>query len=166
MCPLGDDRRRTEFREQMDRDLSQFNEMDFTCQFFNVPNGDKIIFAQLHNDGGVSRPYMTAFIEDGKVIIERTDSPINSGSDKYDEALTFDETHTYRVVYESAEGTTDLSLSVTDVDTEEAISNTWEMPTEWEAFDGQFYFKFGSYMPDGGSDSTRTQIQALELNGY
>ena len=164
ICPSGDGVRRTEFRDRTDRNLNDAHRMQFNCQLINVETEEKIIFAQLHNDHTDSkRPYLTAFLEEGNIYIERTNNPSGTGSSRHAHTLDFDESHSYQVLFETRTESTDISATLTDLETEQSIYNTWSMPTEWTPLNGEFYFKFGCYMPNGGSTETTSRVDHLEI---
>lgn len=164
-CPSGDGVRRAEYRDRTNRNLTNYHLMEFDCDFLNVNTENKIIFAQMHNDdSGVGRPYLTAFIDEGKIYIERTNNASGSGSSKYQQSLKFINDNSYHLKFTSAQNDTSITATVTNNNTGDKIENTWSIPTTWQPFDGEFYFKFGSYMPNGGSTETTTRVKNLDID--
>ena len=167
-CPNGsdDDRRRAEYRDQVNLDLSDAHSMDLTFDIRNYDNESELIMAQLHNDNPAARrPFITVLAEEGVIRLQRTNAPTGSSSQRASETIPFRENDRYRIKLESVRGNRSVFASIVNLDTDEEAENTFNFASEWDALDGDFYWKFGAYMPDGGSDNTQMRLESINILG-
>lgn len=167
-CPEGDDddRRRAEFRDQVNIDLNDFHRMDFTFDIRNYDNNSELIMAQLHNDDSdARRPYITILAEDGEIRLQRTDGPSGSSSTRASETIRFRTNDRYRIRINTNSGTREVFTRIINLDTDERAQNTFNFASNWDDLDGNFYWKFGAYMPDGGSDGTQMRVERVNFMG-
>ena len=167
-CPNDNDgeRRRAEFRDQVNIDLSDAHYMDLTFDIVNYNNNSELIMAQLHNDNsGARRPFITIVAEDGEIILQRTNSPTGTTSQTASETIPFRTNDRYTIRMESVRGNRSVLAQITNLDTGEEAENKFNFAGAWDDFDGDFYWKFGAYMPDGGSDNTQMRVERIEIVG-
>jgi len=166
-CPNGnDDRRRAEFRDQANIDLSDFHRMDFTFDIRNYNNRDELIMAQLHNDNSSARrPFITVVAEDGRIRLQRTNAPTGSSTQTASQTIPFRTNDRYRIRINSNAGTRSTFVRIINLDTNERAQNTFNFAGDWNNLDGDFYWKFGAYMPDGGSTNTRMRVERISFRG-
>ena len=166
-CPNGnDDRRRAEFRDQENIDLDRAHRMDFTFDIRNYNNNDELIMAQLHNDdSSARRPYITIVAEDGEIRLQRTNSPTGSSTLRASRTIPFRANDRYRIRIDSRNGTRSVFARIVNLDTGERAFNTFSFASDWSGEDGNFYWKFGAYMPDGGSNNTQMRVSRINIMG-
>ena len=167
-CPNGsdDDRRRAEFRDQENIDLDDFHRMDFTFDIRNYNNRSELIMAQLHNDNSnARRPYITIVAENGEIRLQRTNGPSGSSTQTASRTIPFRANDRYRVRINSQEGTRSVFVRIINLDTDERAQNTFSFASDWDDLDGNFYWKFGAYMPDGGSSNTQMRVERINIMG-
>lgn len=170
-CPPGSGARRAEFRDYSNRSLTDDFALEIECKPFNIPSDKKVIIAQIHNDnGGVSgtiqRPYITVFIENGQIWMERTNNYNGSGSDRpSSKSQAFNYRHTYNIRISSSLNSTNVWVRVRNENTNVSQAHTFARPSAWDnsSSNGEYYFKFGVYMPDGGSTNTYNRIAWAEM---
>lgn len=168
-CPSGNGPRRAEFRDEKSRRLYRWNLLEFTCKIENVPSDKKVIIAQLHNDdNSVDRPYITVFIDGGQIFSEQTSNPTgNSNNNVKSDGITFYNGDRYSIRISSANKTVKVTATIKNLDRtsdNEDIESYRRPSTAWKVYDGTFYYKFGAYMPNGGSNNTTNRISALSMS--
>ena len=162
----SDSRRRAEFRDQVNLDLSDAHSMDLTFDIRNYDNESELIMAQLHNDNPAARrPFITVLAEEGVIRLQRTNAPTGSSTQRASETIPFREDGRYRIRLESVRGNRSVFASIVNLDTDEEAENTFNFASDWDALDGDFYWKFGAYMPDGGSDNTQMRLESINILG-
>ena len=167
-CPStsNDSRRRAEYRDQVNLDLSDRHRMDFTFDIRNYNNKSELIMAQLHNDNrNAKRPFVTIVAEDGEIILQRTNSPTGTSSQTAKEKIPFRTNDRYRIRMESVQGNRSVFARIINLDTGEEAENKFNFAGAWNDLDGDFYWKFGAYMPDGGSNNTQMRVERIEILG-
>ena len=166
-CPNGNnDRRRAEYRDQENIDLNDFHRMDFTFDIRDYDNESELIMAQLHNDNSSARrPYVTIVAEDGRIRLQRTNGPSGSSTQTASRTIPFRANDRYRIRINSNNGTRSVFARIINLDTQERAQNTFSFASDWNNLDGDFYWKFGAYMPDGGSDNTQMRIERINIMG-
>ena len=157
---------RGEYRDATNIDLDKNNKQDFTFSITDYDNEHELIMAQLHNDhDDVERPYITISAEDGKIYFKRSGDYIKgSGTTTSGTTLTYRTNDRYRIKMESASGTRQVYCKVWNLDTGESKSKTWNFDNSWDDVDGNFYWKHGIYMPDGGSDNTYMRVEKVSFS--
>ncbi len=168
-CPTGSGTRRTEFRDYSNRSLSNSLSLKFKARIFNVPSSKKTIIAQLHNDGsGVKRPYITVYVSNGKIVIER--SSRYDGTASYSKPSSAQQSYSgtteYEIEFSSSSGSTSVTVKVKNLSTNSTKSTTFSRPSGWNnsAVNNSFYFKFGAYMPNGGANNTYSRVDWVTMN--
>lgn len=174
----AESRRRAEFRDQVNIDLgSGSHRMELTFTIENYNGEDEIIIAQLHNDGSieedgntikVERPYLTVSIEDEEIELKRSHSPVKgSATDTSRNKLNFDEESTYTIRIDT--GSNSTTMRVSDDTNNRSIEQTFEHDGDirdaWSDFSNDYYWKFGAYMPKGGSDGTQMRLSDIDFRG-
>lgn len=163
-CPNGNDRRRAEYRDQTNIDMDRRNRMDLTFDIRNYNNNSELIMAQLHNDNSnARRPYATIVAEDGIIRLQRTNAPTGSSTTTASETIPFRQNDRYRIRMETPNGTRNLDVRIDNLDTGERARNTFSFDSDWSSLDGNFYWKHGAYMPDGGSTNTRMRVETISF---
>ena len=169
-CPEGEEgvKRRAEYRDQVNIDLNDAHSIDLTFDTTNYNNNSELIMTQLHNDNSAARrPYITILAENGIVRLQRTNAPTGSSSLVASQTIPFRTGDRYRVRIESGRENGDRSVfaSIINLDTDEQVNNTFDFDNDWNDLDGDFYWKFGAYMPDGGSDGTQMRVETISIIG-
>jgi len=167
-CPNDNDgeKRRAEFRDQVNIDLNDAHSMDFTFDIRNYDNESELIMAQLHNDNSnANRPYITIVAEDGEIRLQRTNGPSGSSSTTASETIPFIANNEYRIRIDTDAGTRETFVRIINEDANERADNTFSFASDWDDLDGDFYWKFGAYMPDGGSTNTTMRLSRIDING-
>ena len=167
-CPEGedDDRRRAEYRDQVNLDLSDAHSMDFTFDIRNYNNDSELIMAQLHNDNSAARrPFITVVAENGTVRLQRTNAPTGSSTQTASQTIPFRTNDRYTIRLESVRGNRSVFARIINLDTDEQAQNTFNFAGAWNDLDGDFYWKFGAYMPDGGSEGTQMRLERIDITG-
>ena len=156
---------RGEYRDVTNIDLDLKNKQDFTFSIGDYDNEHELIMAQLHNDAsGVGRPYLTISAEGGKIYFKRSlDFVKGTSTDTSGTTLTYRTNDRYRIKMESSYGTRSVFCKVWNLDTGESKSKTWSFDSSWNSLDGNFYWKHGIYMPDGGSDNTYMRVESVSF---
>ena len=155
---------RGEYRDATNIDLDLRNKQDYTFSIGDYDNEHELIIAQLHNDGGAERPYLTISAEGGKIYFKRSlDYTKGSATDTSGTTLTYRTNDRYRIKMESSYGTRSVFCKVWNLDTGESKSKTWSFDSSWNSLDGNFYWKHGIYMPDGGSDNTYMRVESVSF---
>jgi len=166
-CPNDNDgeKRRAEYRSQLNIDLSDGHSMDFNFDVRDYDNESELILAQLHNDNSdARRPYITIVAEDGEVRLQRTNAPTGSSTTTASETIPYRVNDEYRIRIDSDPGTRSTFVRIINEDTNERARTTFNFASAWDDLDGDFYWKFGAYMPDGGSDDTRMRMSRIAIN--
>lgn len=159
-------RRRAEYRDQTEINLDDAHSMDFIYDIQNYDNSSELIMAQLHNDNeGARRPYITVLSENGVIRLQRTNGPTGSSSLRSEETIPFRAANQYRITIESALGDRSIYARIINLGTGEQAEITFDFVDEWSALNGDFYWKFGAYMPDGGSTDTQMRMESIEITG-
>jgi len=166
-CPNGeDDRRRAEYRDQENIDLSDEHRMDFTFDIRDYNNDSELIMAQLHNDNRAARrPFITVVAEEGEIRLQRTNAPTGSSTNTANQRIPFRTNDKYRIRIDSKSGTRSVFVRIINLDTNERAQTTFNFAGLWNELDGDFYWKFGAYMPDGGSTNTRMRVSRINFRG-
>ena len=167
-CPNDNDgdKRRAEYRDQEEIDLSDSHSMDFTFDIRNYNNDDELIMAQLHNDNSnARRPFITIVAENGTIRLQRTNAPTGSSTRIANQTIPFRINDEYRIRMDTDAGTRSTFVRIINEDTNERARTTFNFAGPWNQFDGDFYWKFGAYMPDGGSTNTRMRVSRISING-
>ena len=167
-CPEGEEnvRRRAEYRDQVNLDLSDAHSMDFTFDIRNYNNNSELIMAQLHNDNSAARrPFITVVAENGTVRLQRTNAPTGSNTQTASQTIPFRTNNRYTIRLESVIGNRSVFARIINLDTDEQAQNTFNFAGAWNDLDGDFYWKFGAYMPDGGSEGTQMRLERIDIMG-
>jgi len=167
-CPNGEDdeRRRAEYRDQENIDLSVAHRMDFSFDIRDYNNESELIMAQLHNDNpSARRPFITVVAENGSIRLQRTNAPTGSSTNTASQTIPYRINDRYRIRMNSQSGTRSVFVRITNVDTGEIAQTTFNFAGAWDELDGDFYWKFGAYMPDGGSTNTRMRVSRIAFRG-
>ena len=140
--------------------------MDFTFDIMNYDNESELIMAQLHNDNsGARRPYITILAEEGTIRLQRTNAPTGSSTLRANETIPFRGDDRYTIRIESAAGSRTIFARIINLDSNEQAENTFDFAADWDDLDGDFYWKFGAYMPDGGSTNTLMRMERIDILG-
>ena len=159
-------RRRAEYRDQTEIDLDDAHSMDFIFDIQNYDNESELIMAQLHNDSpDARRPYITVLSEDGTIRLQRTNAPTGSRSLRSDQTIPFRAGNQYRITIESESGDRSIYARIINLGTGEQAEMTFDFAEDWSDLNGTFYWKFGSYMPDGGSTETQMRMESIDITG-
>ncbi|WP_108803360.1 hypothetical protein [Aquimarina sp. Aq107] len=163
-CPNGNERRRAEYRDQTNIDMDRRNRLDLTFDVRGYDNRHELILAQLHNDHrDARRPYATVVAENGIVRLKRTNAPTGSSTTTAAETIPFRQNDRYRIRMETPNGSRNLDVRIDNLDTGERARNTFSFDSDWSRLDGNFYWKHGAYMPDGGSNNTRQRVETISF---
>jgi len=140
--------------------------MDFIFDIQNYDNESELIMAQLHNDSpDARRPYITVLSEDGTIRLQRTNAPTGSSSLRSDQTIPFRAGNQYRITIESESGDRSIYARIINLGTDEQAEMTFDFVEDWSDLNGTFYWKFGSYMPDGGSTETQMRMESIDITG-
>jgi len=110
------DGERTEFKEKkgFEASLETYKKMDYTAKIMDIPNNG-VTIAQIHNRGGVDRPYVRVYIEHGEVIIKETITDPNESSSSYvtydDNGLEYTENTSINVIIETKDGKAKITIT-------------------------------------------------------
>ena len=165
-CPNGSDgdRRRAEYRDQTNIDLDKRNRMDLTFDIRNYNNESELIMAQLHNDDSrARRPYITIVAEDGEIRLQRTNAPTGSNSTTASEKIPFRQNDRYRIRIDSPNNSRTVDVRINNLDTGEEARENFSFDSDWDNLNGNFYWKHGAYMPDGGSNNTQQRVETISF---
>ena len=146
-CPNDNDgdKRRAEYRDQVNLDLSDAHRMDFTFDIRNYNNESELIMAQLHNDNsGARRPFVTVVAENGVIRLQRSNDPTGSSSQTASQTIPFRTNDRYNIRLESVRGNRSVFARIINLDTDEEAENNFNFAGSWDQFDGDFYWKFGA----------------------
>ena len=166
-CPNDNDgeKRRAEFRDQINMDLNDGHSMDFNFDVRDYDNESELILAQMHNDNSQARrPYITVVAEEGEVRLQRTNAPTGSQTTTASETIPYRVNNEYRIRIDTNPGTRETFVRIINEDTNERARTTFEFADAWDDLNGDFYWKFGAYMPDGGSTDTRMRLSRIAIN--
>ncbi len=157
---------RGEYRDATNIDLDKKNKQDFTFSIGDYDNEHELIMAQLHNDhDDVGRPYLTISAENGTIKFKRSDDYIKgTETTTSGTTLTYRTNDRYRIKMDSQSGSRSVFCKVWNLDTGESKSKTWSFDNTWSDVDGEFYWKHGIYMPDGGSDDTYMRVESVSFS--
>jgi len=111
----------------------------------------------------VRRPYLTIQAEDGWIELQRRDNFNGSGTTTANSRIRFRQNDRYRIRMDSPNGTREVNVRIDNLDTGERASRNFGFDTSWNSVDGNFYWKHGAYMPDGGSQDTRQRVETISF---
>lgn len=150
---------RTELRQTEDLSLGTWSRMRFKANLEDLPDGDGITFAQIHNDAGgvsgiVKRPLVKIYVRNGR-IYAGVNSNYGDGSNTVE---TFD-------IVSYTEGVnvivtvilrSDGNVKIQVKKWKKTYSITFTPDDNWNDSEvkGQFYFKTGLYSQEAGEKST------------
>ena len=146
------DGERTEFKEKkgFEASLETYKKMDYTAKIMDIPNNG-VTIAQIHNRGGVNRPYVRVYVEHGEVIIKETITDPDESSSSYvtydDNGLEYTENTSINVIIETKDGKAKITIKTTHG----SYSETFVPGDDWDEFANDFYLKAGVYTE--GDDS-------------
>ena len=166
-CPNDNDgeKRRAEFRDQININLNDGHSMDFNFDVKDYDNESELILAQMHNDNSEARrPYITVVAEEGEIRLQRTNAPTGSQTTTASETIPYRIDNEYRIRIDTDPGTRETFVRIINEDTNERARTTFSFASAWDDLDGDFYWKFGAYMPDGGSTDTRMRLSRIAIN--
>jgi len=139
---------RTELKEDKgdENSLSFFKEMNYTATLTSIPE-EGVTIAQIHNRGGVERPWIRIFVDDDNFIKIKTTNtcPTCEDSDDSDyseyEGPLYTSGSDFSVAIKTEKGKAKITIT-TDGET---YSNTLTPEEDWADFSDDFYLKAGVY---------------------
>ena len=165
-CP--NDGIRSEFRDNVNMDLDDDHKMDFYFTLENYDGENEIIIAQIHNDHtDTERPYITVSIEDDLIQLKQSDDNTKGSSTTTSSStLRYREGNDYRITIETDNNDRSVFVRIRDEsDGNTEAKETFSFNSNWNSQDGSFYWKFGAYMPDGGSENTKMRLETITITG-
>ena len=97
--------------------------------------------------------------------MQSTAGPTGSSAIRAVETIPFRADGQYRITIEAEAGSRAIFTRVINLTTGEQAENTFDFVAEWSDLNGDFYWKFGAYMPDGGSRNTQMRMESIEITG-
>lgn len=159
-------RRRAEYRDQENIDLDDAHSMEFVFDIRNYDNDSELIMAQLHNDNSAAkRPYITILTENGTIRLQKTNAPTGSSSQRSEQTIPFKIDDQYRITIETEVDNRAIFARIINLSTDEQAEITFDFAADWSDLNGNFYWKFGAYMPDGGSTDTHMRMESIDIIG-
>ena len=139
------DGNRTEWKEHSGKEasLSVNKVMEYTTKITNEPENG-VTIAQIHNRGGVRRPYVRVYLEHGEILIKETTSDPSKSSasyNTYDENLKYTQGTNLTVKIETKNGKAYITITTTHGSYSETLTPT----DNWKNFSNHYYLKAGVY---------------------
>ena len=162
-CPNGSGSKRAEYSDGHGIDLDKENRQDLTFTIVDYNNSSELIMAQLHNKNS-ERPYLTISAESGEIKLKRSETPIKgSATTTSSFTLPFEANDTYRIRFISNNGSRTVQARIKNEDTGEEAKTNFGWRSAWNGVDGDFFWKHGVYMPNGGSNDTAMRVQKVSF---
>ncbi len=163
MSCLAGDSHRTELKENSgaEKPLSIYKKMAYTATLNNIPENG-VTIAQIHNRGGVNRPWIRVYVDDDKFIkIKATETTPDENKSTYN-------TYTGPLYTSGSE----FSIRITaqngsaffEINTGEASYNKTLTPsTDWNNYQNSYYLKAGVYT-EGNDVEPLLEISKFSIN--
>lgn len=152
----GQQKDRTEIRQDKNLSLNDYSAMEFSAVFENVPASNRnkgVTIGQIHNDTkGVKRPLLRVEITGGKSVrVIVTDSYLKGKGKVVNERLTsFNEKDKINCKIEINKSSNKITVIVKNSTTGEFKTKSYKVSKLWRKMDGEFYFKAGAYTQVSG----------------
>lgn len=155
--------KRTEWKESTQRALTSSRTMKYEAEVNNIPENG-VTIAQVHNRGGVNRPYIRVYIEDGYIHIKETTNDLEDSKGEYNTYPEDDEDSNNRddIPYRAGDkfkvqmvmGNGRVNVKIeTASDSYEVDLTPSTLPSSYRS---HFYFKAGVYTE---GDNTEPEIR-------
>lgn len=145
MTCLADDSHRTELKENtgVEASLNSYRKMDYTATLTNTPSHG-VTIAQIHNRGGVRRPWIRVYVDDDKYIkIKATETTPDENSSTYSTYVgplyTAGNEFSIQVLIEN--NTAVFQIITADITFNQSLSPS----TDWSNYSNSYYLKAGVY---------------------
>ena len=145
MTCLADDSHRTELKENSgaEKPLSIYKKMAYTATLNNIPENG-VTIAQIHNRGGVNRPWIRVYVDDDKFIkIKATETTPDESKSTYS-------THTgplytagneFSINVTIQNGSASFEISTNDITYTKSLTPS----ADWNNYQNSYYLKAGVY---------------------
>lgn len=145
MSCLAGDSHRTELKENsgVEKPLSTYKKMEYTATLTNIPSNG-VTVAQIHNRGGVNRPWIRVYIDDDKYIkIKATETTPDESKSTYSTHIgplyTAENEFSIQVLIEN--NTATFQIITGGITYTKSLSPS----TDWNNYQNSYYLKAGVY---------------------
>lgn len=145
MTCLAGDSHRTELKENsgVEKSLNIYKKMEYTATLTNIPSNG-VTVAQIHNRGGVNRPWIRVYIDDDKYIkIKATETTPDESKSTYSTYVgplyTAENEFSIQVLIEN--NTASFQIITGNVTYTKSLSPS----TDWNNYSNSYYLKAGVY---------------------
>lgn len=160
---LAADSHRTELKEASgdEASLSTSKQMSYTATVTSIP-AHGVTIAQIHNRGGVKRPFIRVFIDDDRVIrIKETETTPDESSSTYSEydGPSYTSGDDLTITINTSGGSAAISI----ITGGNSYSKTVTPSSDWNDFSDDYYLKAGVYT-EGDDTEPKINFSSFSIN--
>lgn len=159
---LAADGHRTELKEKsgIESSLDTYKQMSYTATLTSIPSHG-VTIAQIHNRGGVTRPWIRVYVDADRYIkIKTTETTPDEDSSTYKEytgpLYTSGDEFTVTVTTENGEAEFQITTDGT------TYNETLTPTSAWDDFENDFYLKAGVYT-EGDDKQPQMKMSSFSL---
>ena len=160
---LAADGHRTELKEKsgVEASLDTYKKMAYTATLTSIPSHG-VTIAQIHNRGGVNRPWIRVYVDADRYIkIKTTETTPDEDSSTYEEYIgpkyTSGDEFTIVVTTENGKASFDIITGGT------SYNETLTPTGAWDDFENSFYLKAGVYT-EGEDTQPQMKMSSFYIN--
>lgn len=145
MTCLAGDSHRTELKENsgVEQPLSVYKKMEYTATLTNIPENG-VTIAQIHNRGGVNRPWIRVYVDDDKYIkIKATETTPDESKSTYSTYTgpLYASGNEFSISIITENNTAQFQITVGD----NVFSKSLSPSVDWNNYKNSYYLKAGVY---------------------
>jgi len=153
------DGKRTEFKEYpgKERSLNTNKVLTYEARVNDIPENG-VTIAQVHNRGGVRRPYLRVYIEDGRIEVKETTNALTNSSGTYKtvNGPSYSENSKLKVQITTSNGSVNVKVETTSGTLEEDFT-----PSGDDDYENDYYLKAGVYT-EGNNTEPEIRFYSFE----
>lgn len=160
MTCLAGDSHRTELKENsgVEKSLSIYKKMEYTATLTNIPENG-VTIAQIHNRGGVNRPWVRVYIDDDKYIkIKATETTPDESKSTYSTYTgpLYSAGSEFSITITTQNGSASFEIKTENI----SYNKTLSPSSDWNNYQNHYYLKAGVYTEGDNMEPL------LELNKF
>lgn len=145
MTCLAGDSHRTELKENSgaEKSLSIYKKMEYTATLTNIPENG-VTIAQIHNRGGVNRPWVRVYVDDDKYIkIKATETTPDESKSTYSTYTgpLYSSGNEFSITITTKNRSASFEINTGNI----SYSKTLSPSSDWNNYQNSYYLKAGVY---------------------
>ena len=159
----SNDGKRTELKEDQgyESSLNSIKRLTYEASVDDIPEHG-VTIGQVHNRGGVRRPYLRVYIEDGRIEVKETTNDLTNSSGTYYTAVgpRYIENSKFKVQITTVSGRVNVKVETSEGTLDEDFTPNKSVDG-WSDYQNDFYLKAGVYT-EGNDTEPEMRIYSFE----